>query len=114
MLIAWCMPRLSQIHFIVSLMNWGPLSVVSLFGVPKLAITSWIIIWAVCLALMVFVVGFIIANLVNLSTITIIESYPCDCGKSITKSQVIHSNGLSSMGIGFKGPCFGFLSILCH
>jgi hypothetical protein len=95
-------------------MNCGPLLVVSLLGVPKLAITSWIIICAVCLVLMIFVVGFIIANLVNLSTITIIESYPCDCGKSVTKLQVIHSKGLSGIGNGFRGPCFGFLSILCH
>ena len=101
-------------HFIVSLMNCGPLLVVSFLGVPKLAITSWMIICAVCLVLMVFMVGFIIVNLVNLSTITMMESYPCDCGRSITKSQVIHSTGLSGIGNGFNGPCFDFLSISCH
>ena len=97
----------------VSPINCGPLSVVSLLGIPKFA-TTWIIICTVCLAFMVFIVGFMIVNLVNLSTITIIESYPCDCGRSVMKPQVIHLKGLSGMGSGFRGPCFGFLSILCH
>jgi hypothetical protein len=113
-LIAWYIPKLSQILLIVSLVNCVPLSVVIRFGVPNVAMTSLIIICAVCLAFIVFVVGLIIANFVNQSTMTMMESYPCEGGKSVTKSQVIHSNGLSGVGNGFNGPCFGFLSVLCR
>src|SRR5579864_2423315 len=83
--------------------NWGPLSEIIVLGSPVLFHTFSIKISDVPGAVIVLLQGVKIAALLNRSTTTNNESYPCDSGKSVMKSIVIVSHGLSGISLGFKG-----------
>src|SRR5271156_2134339 len=101
------MPMPSVIVFITCDANWGPRSDIIFFGVPYRRNVVSIRSLAVPSASMVLVHGASMIVLVYLSVHTRIVSYPFEGGRSVIKSMVIVSNGVSGVSVGCRGSQVG-------